>query len=142
MEANSEYGILNKPKPTSQTKSMKQFFTLLFIISATLATYAQKMPLLQERQEIVEQAKKELDALVANPASDFMTKIAEAKVKGEYVFDITIEGKGKILSVFVVSTDADDVNQQNHVKDLVRKIKFNFKLPKDKSYKFQYTFNF
>jgi hypothetical protein len=121
---------------------MKNTLILLLMIAATFTSSAQKMPFLQEKNEIIEEAKKELDAMIANPESDFMKKITESKISGEYVFDITIEGKGKVLSVFVVSSDADEIKQQNYVKDLVRAIQFNFKMPKDKSYKFQYTFNF
>lgn len=125
-----------------QRKPMKYTAILILMLATATSGFAQKMPLIQEREDIIAEAKKELDAMMANSESDFKKKITENKISGEYVFDITIEGKGKVLSVFVVSSDADDVKQQNYVKDLVKAIQFNFKMPKDKSYKFQYTFNF
>lgn len=113
-------------------------FLLIFSVSAS----AQKKVLIAEKDQVIEEAKKELDQTLANPESDFMKVVTEKKVTGVYVFDITICEKGKVLSVFVVSSNASDVKMQNQVKDLVKAFDFNFKMPKGKSYKFQYTFNF
>lgn len=115
------------------------FFCLL-ILSITVS--AQKKILISENDQVVEEARKEIDKTLANPESDFMKAIKVNKVTGEYVFDITIYEKGKVLSVFAVRSDNWDVKMQNLVKDLVRLLEFDFKMPKGKSYKFQYIFTF
>lgn len=121
---------------------MKSSLMFLFLLVFSLSASAQKKVLIIEKDLIIEEAKKELDQILANPESDFMKVITEKKVTGVYVFDITICEKGQVLSVFVVSGNTNDVKMQNQVKDLVKALEFNFKMPKGKSYKFQYTFNF
>lgn len=121
---------------------MKYTLSIILFIGFSLNAFAQKKPLIEEKDKIIAQAKTELNAIMANPEHEFTKSIQKNGIHGEYIFDLTIEGKGKILSVFVVSSEAADVKQQNLVKDLVKSIVFNFKMPKDKSYKFQYTFNF
>lgn len=121
---------------------MKSSLMFLFLLVFIASVSAQKKVLITEKDQIVEEAKKELDQTLANPESDFMKVITEKKVTGVYVFDITICEKGQVLSVFVVSGNASDVKMQNQLKDLVKALEFNFKMPKGKSYKFQYTFNF
>jgi len=121
---------------------MKRSLMFLFLLILSVFASAQKKVLIAEKDQIIEEAKKELDQTLANPGSAFMKVITEKKVTGVYVFDITICEKGQVLSVFVVSSDARDVTMQNQVNDLVKAHEFNFKMPKGKSYKFQYTFNF
>ena len=121
---------------------MKKPIIILFLLVLSVAVFAQKKVLISEKDQVIEEAKKELDQTLANPESDFMKAVVKYKIIGEYIFDITICEKGQVLSVFVVSSDADDVKMQNQVKDLVKALEFNFKMLKDKSYKFQYTFNF
>jgi hypothetical protein len=121
---------------------MNKSLILLFLLAFSLTVSAQKKVLIIEKDQIIEQAKKELDQTLANPESDFMKSIKLNKVTGEYNFDITICEKGQVLSVFVVSSNSNDVKIQNLLKDLVKSFEFNFKMPKGKSYKFQYKFNF
>lgn len=122
--------------------NMKRLLVFLFLLLFSVSTFPQKKVLITEKDQIIEEAKKELSQTLANPESDFMKVITEKKVTGEYVFDITICEKGQVLSVFVVSSNASDVKMQNQVKDLVKAYEFYFKMPKGKSYKFQYTFKF
>jgi len=121
---------------------MKRLIMFLFLLVFSVSASAQKKVLIAEKEQIIEEAKKEIAQTLANPESDFMKMIDEKNVTGVYVFDITICEKGQVLSVFVVSSNARDVKMQNQVKDLVKALEFNFKMPKGKSYKFQYTFNF
>lgn len=104
-------------------------------------SFCQKKKLIQEYDQVVAQAKAELDSLMA-PGSGFLQQAAKQNIKGEYILDITVYDKGQVLSVFMVSSDADDIKMQNRAKDLVRTIVFGFKVPRDKTYKFQYTFQF
>ena len=121
---------------------MEKQLIILVLLVFSISVSAQKKVLISDKDQIIEEAKKELNQTLANPESDFMKMVRENKITGEYVFDISIYEKGQVLSVFVVSSNARDVKMQNRVKDMVKTIEFNFKMPKGKSYKFQYIFNF
>jgi predicted transport protein len=93
-----------------------------------------------EPDTIVRQAAAELNVMMENGIlRDYAVTY---KLKGEYIIDITIQEKGKVLSVYMVSSDADDIKMQNLVKDVVKLVEFSFKLPKGRTQKFQHTFNF
>lgn len=113
---------------------------LIFILFFSIQSQGQKR-LIQEYNQVVEAAKAELDSMMKQ-AGSLQTEAKEVNVKGEYILDVTIHEKGKVLSVYMVSSDADDVKMQNRAKDLVRRVEFGFKVPKGKTYKFQYTFSF
>ena len=119
----------------------KIILSAIFSIFLIVGSYAQKKPLITERDAIIAEAKKELDATMASPESKLKKFIVKNAIRGEYIFDITIAEKGKVITVFAVSSDADNIKMQNQLKDQVKLLLFNFKMPKDKSYKFQYTFN-
>ena len=114
---------------------------VLFLVFISENSFSQKKILIQEYDKVIASAKSELDNMLKNGGA-LQLEAAKLNLKGEFVIDMTIHDKGKVQSVFMVSSDAGDVKMQNAVKDLVRRIEFNFKVPKDKAYKFQYTFNF
>ena len=114
---------------------------LYLLLFSVVEARAQKKPLLFEHDKVAEQARSELDAMMSAEGA-LQLAAAEQGIKGEYIIDVTLAGKGRVLSVFMVSSDADEVKQQNMAKDLVRTARFGFKMPKDKTYKFQYTFIF
>jgi hypothetical protein len=133
--------------PTFDTtfKGMKSAFIKIYLTIGMALFFAYESTaqktLIHEHNKVAEQAKHEIDSLMM-PGTKFQMKAAELKIKGEYIMDITVAGKGKILSVFMVASDSEEMKMQNMAKDLVRTIEFGFKVPKDKTYKFQYTFNF
>ena len=118
------------------------FFTTLVIVSFLQCekSFAQKK-LILEYEAVVAAAKAELDTMM-QPGGALQLESVKLNIKGEYVIDLTIYDKGKVLSVFMVSSDAGEIKMQNAAKDLIRRAVFNFKMPKDKTYKLQYTFNF
>lgn len=121
---------------------LRTFFLLLVMLTATsFAPVSAQKVLLQESKEVKEAAIHELDSLML-PGGELQLEASENNVKGEFIMDVTVHDKGKVLSVFMVSSDADDIPMQNRAKDLVRKVEFSFKVPKSKTYKFQYTFRF
>ena len=61
---------------------------------------------------------------------------------GTYNFDVTINDKGQVKSVFVVERDGGSEEMQNLLKDAVLKLKMGFKTPKGKRYKVNYKFKF
>lgn len=104
-------------------------------------TMAQKKPLLSNYDEVVAAAKAELDSAFQT-GKPLQVEAAKRGLQGEYVMDITVFDKGKIQSVFMVNSNADNAPMQNRVKDFVRTIEFGFKVPKGTNYKFRYTFQF
>lgn len=129
---------------STQKTAAKVLMLFAFTLTAVFIpgkSFCQKKKLLQEYDQVVAQAKAELDSLMM-PGTAFLQQAAKQNIKGEYILDITVHDKGQVLSVFMVSSDADDVKMQNRAKDLVRTIVFGFKVPRDKTYKFQYTFQF
>lgn len=61
---------------------------------------------------------------------------------GTYNFDVTINDKGQVKSVFVVEKDGGSEELQNLLKDQVLKLKMGFKTPKGRRYKVNYKFKF
>jgi TonB family protein len=118
------------------------FFLFTFVLGLTIPNLAMaQKPLIQEKDEVIKTAKAELDKLM-QPGTSLREDAAKRKIKGEFIVDISIHKKGNILSVYMVSSDADDIPMQNRAKDLIKTIEFGFKMPKGKIYKFQYTFTF
>jgi hypothetical protein len=116
-----------------------KYLCLGFLLFIGVSAAAQKKTLYLY-EEVVAQAKLELDSSMKYGA--LKEWAVKNNIRGEYIMDITIHEKGKVLSVFAVSSDADDIKIQNRVKDMIRTLEFNIKMPKKKTYKFQYIFNF
>ena len=119
---------------------MKQFITVALIVIA-IAAFGQKKELVEYRENVVEKAIAELDSVTAGPEGELYKEFAENGIRGHYVFDITIREKGAVATVFVVNDGENPIPQQNRLKDIIKLYRFSFKVPKGKSYKFQYTFN-
>jgi hypothetical protein len=120
---------------------MKVLFTLGFALMVMLS-FGQKKQLVEYKDAIVLRAVAELDSVSASPESDFRKEIQESNISGNYVFDITIREKGMVATVFVVNDGENPIDKQNRMKDIMKRYRFSFKVPKGKSYKFQYTFSF
>ena len=115
----------------------KTMFILLFFISTN--TFAQKA-LILNYDDVVKIAKGELDSsMYSGELKEFSVK---NNIKGEFIMDITLHEKGKVLSVFVVSNSTGNIKSQSLLMDFLRAFVFHFKLPQGKKYKFQYDFNF
>lgn len=112
------------------------------IAMLALQSFAQKKVLIESKEEIIEQATKELNNAMQPPEGELYLWNVENNIKGEYIIDITIREKGDIASVFMAGSDGADIKMQNMVKDRIRLFEFSFKMPKGKTYKFQYIFKF
>jgi hypothetical protein len=117
--------------------------TILAILAViSLTAQAQKKILIESKDEIIEMAAKELTLAMQPPEGSLYLFKQEFNIKGEYIFDITIREKGEVASVFVAGNEGGTIQQQNLVKDKVKNFEFSFKMPKGKTYKFQYILNF
>lgn len=117
---------------------------IFVIITITLAmtAFAQKKQLVESKDEVETLAKKEFELAMTAPEGELYLFGVENNIKGEYTIKVTLGDKGKVVSVFVISREGGDVPSQNKVKDAVKAFRFNFKLPKNKSYSFEYAFKF
>lgn len=120
---------------------MKKLISLLFLFMS-LATLAQKPTLISSKEGIIEAAKKEFETSMSEGGSlkVFATKY---NIKGEYYFDITIGDKKRVVTVFAIGNDTDNIKSQNALRDHLKEFSFStFKVPKDKRYKYEQTFFF
>jgi hypothetical protein len=91
-----------------------------------------------ESKAAVEEASNQLDGM-CEVNGDFWTMCSKRGIKGEFVVDITIQGKGKVVTVFMVSSNAT-IDHQIALKNKLIDHQFpNIKLPKNKRVKFRYT---
>lgn len=95
-----------------------------------------------DEEAIVEEVKTQL-AQLCSETGDLRTFCSENKITGQFVYDLTIEGKGNVLTVFLVSSTTDEVQAKNSLKDKLYSLRFeNVKLPKKERVKFRHTLNF
>ena len=95
-----------------------------------------------EKEEVVHEAKSQLVGL-SSEGGELRDYCVENNIKGEFVFDLTLQGKGKVLTVFTVSSNAEDVTHQNLLKTKLAEIEFsNIKIPKNERIKFRQTLTF
>jgi len=114
--------------------------TVLFFISISL--HAQKPELIELKEEVIKQANLELDNAMTPPEGTLSKFGQKYKISGEYTLQLTIRNKGQVVSVFVADKKDGNIPSQNALKDKLMDFQFNFKMPKNKDYKFSYTFKF
>ncbi len=90
----------------------------------------------------IEEAKRQLLAMSSSTG-----KLGEACAKkgitGTFVVDITIQGKGQVLTVFMVSSSVEEIGMQNFLKNKLVEIEFeNIKIPKKQRVKFRQSLTF
>ncbi|GAB1403319.1 MAG: hypothetical protein PHX54_13500 [Lentimicrobiaceae bacterium] len=119
---------------------MRTLMILGFIL-LNLAGFSQKYSAAETEGNYIEMARAELNSALSQQDSKLNKAISEAGISGNYVFDISIRGKGEVSTVFIVNTGSQSIKMQNALKDIIKAYRFSFKLPKGKSYKFQFTFN-
>ncbi len=117
------------------------YIILFFLLCSSHCAFAQKKVLLTNYEEVVTRAKIELDSLFKT-GEPLQIESAKRGLVGEYVVDLTLYDKGKVQSIFMVSSNAADVTMQNRVKDFLRTLEFSFKVPKSTNFKVRYTFHF
>lgn len=95
-----------------------------------------------DKQQVIDEAHKQLAAM-STPTGDLGEACLKNGVAGTFVVDITIQGKGKVLTVFMVSSDVEDIKDQNFLKNRITQVEFsNIKIPKKERVKFRHTLTF
>lgn len=89
-----------------------------------------------------------LDKAVAQLTGDLEDKssrlsetISKKMITGLYIFTITLQKAGEVVSVFAQSDDKTNISMQNILKDIMMKYNFDVNVPKNERIKFTYTFN-
>ncbi|HNB11582.1 MAG TPA: hypothetical protein PKY09_01630, partial [Bacteroidia bacterium] len=96
----------------------------------------------QDNDSLQSKAISQLNTDLENPESDLAKNIIKQSIKGIYLFDLTIQKKGVIVTIFAESDDKTDIPKQNALKDLLLKYKFkDIVVSPNQRLKFRYTFN-
>lgn len=121
---------------------MKQVLIILLVVHG-LQAMSQKKVLIEDEDQIIQTAKTAIDNALQAPEGVLYLWSKEIGIKGSYVLDISIKEKGVVASIFVADKDENaSISFQNQLKDRIFQFEFDFKMPKGKIYKFQYSFNF
>ena len=121
---------------------MKKTLLLMLSIILGVSAFAQKKVLIEDKDQIIERAKAELDSAMMAPEGSIYLWTQKNPIKGEYIFDISIWEKGTVTSIYVVGSNNGTIDAQNRLRAFLMNFEFNFKMPKGKSYKFRYSFIF
>jgi len=121
---------------------MKKLLLILLLLISGITLKAQKPELIESKEEVIKQATLELDQSMAPPEGVIYKFAQKNHLSGEYTLDITIRNKGEVVSVFVADKKDGNIPSQNSLKDKMLDFQFSFKMPKNKDYKFSYTFKF
>jgi len=114
----------------------------VFLIVATLKIPAQKADTIERKEEVIKQASLELDQAMTPPEGSLYKFGQKNYITGEYTMQLTLRNKGQVVSVFVADKKNWNIPSQNSLKDKLLDFQFSFKMPKNKDYKFSYTFKF
>ncbi|MDD2304737.1 MAG: hypothetical protein PHP53_08575 [Prolixibacteraceae bacterium] len=121
---------------------MKKLLIILFILTSAMSMKAQKPELIEAKDEVINQASMELNQAMTSPEGALYKFGQKYHITGEYTLQLTIRNKGQVVSVFVADKKDGNIPSQNSLKDKIMDFQFGFKMPKNKDYKFSYTFKF
>ncbi len=94
-----------------------------------------------EKEKIVIEVRKQLVAL-SSPGGDLFKVCAKNKIAGDFVVDLTVGAKGKVLTVFMVSSVPESISNQNFLKSVLSDLQFEVRVPKTQRIKFRHTLTF
>lgn len=119
--------------------NLHSIIVLICICFSSLTANAQK-PFYKDQAEVEVAATAELNNLMKD--EKVLKEIAKKNIHGSYTYKITVNDKGLIASMqFLEKSEDASISGQNHFNYLVRKHKFNFKIPKGNYYTFNYIFD-
>jgi hypothetical protein len=94
-----------------------------------------------DQNEILDKVTAQLDADLQSPVSSLSKTIAKKQITGLFLFNITVQKNGEVVSLFAQSDEKTNIAKQNLLKDILLNYKFDVSLPKNERVKFTYTFN-
>jgi hypothetical protein len=126
-------------KTLSPMKKLKYILFFLLLAGIQGTALAQKKPYYNTQEAVIEAAYTTLDQEMKT--GKILEWAQEVNLTGTYTYDITLRGKGEVVTVRSIESSGE-LKQQNALKDYLKTLRFPFKMPKDKSYKFRYEFKF
>jgi hypothetical protein len=94
------------------------------------------------KEPIIKEIKAQLAAMATKQLSELVAYCAKHNIVGEFEVDITVVGKGKVITVFMVS-GGDDVAKKNLLRTKLSTLEFeNIKISKKERVKIRYTLKF
>lgn len=114
------------------------------LVLLALAGFSQKTKYgFLDSEKIIAEAQRQMEADVT---SESFEKFREKNglERGQYHFQVTIRAKGakaEVISVRAESRDEGSVDSQNALKDYVHSLRLAMKIPKQESYKFNFSYN-
>ena len=104
-----------------------------------LKSYSSKVSELGQ-EEMIEKMNTSLDQSIES--GDLKKDISKKGIVGDYIMDITVVGpKSAVQTIFCESDESTNIKMQNDLKEIIKKIKFDIEMPKDRRVKFRYTFH-
>jgi len=93
-----------------------------------------------DENAILDKAVEQLDSDLQNPESSLSKTITKKQISGLFLFNISIQKNGEVVSIFAQSDEKTNIQLQNMLKDIILKYKFDVTVPKNERLKFAYTF--
>lgn len=121
-------------------KTLLKIIGITLIMATSFSATAQKKPFYDEKEQIIEEAYKQLDFSMKEGLLKEWKE--ETNPKGSYTMKLTIKHKGQVVTINPVERENGDIPTQNALKNFMKEYTFPFKMPKDKSYQFIYEFKF
>ncbi len=95
------------------------------------------------KQIIVDEIKAQLATMATKQLKELIAFCKKNSILGDFVVDLTLEGKGKVVTVFMVSGGEDNIPKKNLLKNKLSQLQFdNVKIPKKQRVKSRYTLKF
>jgi hypothetical protein len=122
-------------------KILRLFLVSLLVFASSSITHGQSKDTFNEAAA-TQEAKTQLTSM-ALETGELTQFAAKNEIKGEFVFDITLQGKGDVLTVYMVSATSEDIAKKNLLKDKLHALRLeNIKIPKKEKIKLRHTFIF
>ena len=111
---------------------------LILCMGMMLGLQAQK-DLLTEPATVEARVIAELDAF--QRSESWLKWVEKNEVKGFFSYEITVWNKGEVVSVRPLErSEGAEIKHQNAIKDILKEMKFDFKVPKGNRYLVSYQF--
>jgi len=121
--------------------AIRNYFTvffLFFLLTQTFHGFSQAT----DDASVIAKARAQLDEM-AGAEGELSKFFKKNNITGEFVFDMTLQGRGDVVTVFIVSRNAERARENTIFKDKVHSLKFrDIKIAKKQRVKFRHTLTF
>lgn len=113
--------------------------TLLTFLFMTIRLTGFSQSSESDNSTLLQEIKSQLQVILTEPG-EFLAYCSKNNIKGQFEMDITVAGKGEVVTVFLASSSTDDISSRNLLKDKIATLKFkNVKIPNKERIKFRQT---